>query len=372
MSGARLIDGLTSHHRETVALAASLPDADLRTQYHPLLSPLGWHVGHCAFIETLWVQGALLGKSRDVDSWQPLYQPEMAYKPGRGERLPQRDALLEWCRERHGENIAVLADPPARLRRHHLLRDHYLHRFLLQHYAQHLETMDYVRAQRDAACLPVSGREPPGGEADRWAVLAAGRYRVGCAAIGAYDNEKTPHHVHLAGARLARRPVSNDEFARFMADGGYDRRELWESAGWRWRENHGVNRPGYWRVTEDEVPAYPRAAVLGLSHYEATAYARWARARLPHEHEWEAAHELELLDGVGTAWEWCANAFYPYPGFRPFPYEGYSRPWFDGEHYVLKGASPATRPSVRRASFRNFYTRDIRHVFSGLRLALDL
>ena len=73
----------------------------------------------------------------------------------------------------------------------------------------------------------------------------------------------------------------------------------------------------------------------------------------------------------GGAWEWCGNRFHPYPGFRTFPYDGYSLPWFDGRHHVLRGASPYTLSCLRRASFRNFYTPEKRHVFAGCRLAFD-
>ncbi|MBA1146535.1 ergothioneine biosynthesis protein EgtB [Ectothiorhodospiraceae bacterium WFHF3C12] len=368
MTAATLIEALTAHHTATLAVAEAFPDEELRAQHHPLLSPLGWHVGHCSFIETLWVQGELLGRSSEVDRWKALYQPDMAYKPGRGLRLPERGTLAAWCVERHEENLGVLADPPARLRAHPLLHDDYLPRFLLQHYAQHLETMDYVRAQRDPGDRPVpSPANEPG-----WIVLPPGRYGIGATGPDAYDNEQEMHCVRLAGARLGRRPVTNDEFAEFMADGGYERPELWDDAGWQWRARHGVDRPGYWARHRDQGPPRGDSAVQGLSHFEATAYARWAGARLPHEYEWEAAHRHGLLAGVGSTWEWCANPFHPYPGFLPFPYEGYSNPWFDGRHYVLRGASASTRPAVRRPSFRNFYTREVRHVFSGLRLALDL
>ncbi len=72
---------------------------------------------------------------------------------------------------------------------------------------------------------------------------------------------------------------------------------------------------------------------------------------------------------MGQAWEWCANAFHPYRGFQPFPYDGYSLPWFDGRHFTLRGASPLTRTEIRRPSFRNFYQTHQRHLQAGLRLA---
>ena len=82
-------------------------------------------------------------------------------------------------------------------------------------------------------------------------------------------------------------------------------------------------------------------------------------------------HDSTLWNTTGQTWEWCANTFYPYNGFQAFPYERYSRPWFDENHYTLKGGSPFTGKSIRRRSFRNFYQPDKRHIFAGVRLASD-
>jgi len=81
--------------------------------------------------------------------------------------------------------------------------------------------------------------------------------------------------------------------------------------------------------------------------------------------------EPALLHSTGGAWEWCANTFFPYEGFTAFPYERYSSPWFDENHYVLKGRSPFSGETVCQPSFRNFYQPEKRHIFAGLRLASD-
>ncbi len=57
-----------------------------------------------------------------------------------------------------------------------------------------------------------------------------------------FDNEKWAHPVELPPFRIARAAVTNAEFAAFVEDGGYARRELWSDAGWRWRERGGAQR----------------------------------------------------------------------------------------------------------------------------------
>ena len=61
-------------------------------------------------------------------------------------------------------------------------------------------------------------------------------------------------------------------------------------------------------------------------------------------------------DLAGNGWEWTSSVFAPFPGFRTLPsYPEYSADFFDGEHVVLKGASPATARELLRPSFRNWF-----------------
>ena len=163
-----------------------------------------------------------------------------------------------------------------------------------------------------------------------------------------------------------------------MEENGYQEKQYWNEEGWNWRMENDLVAPGYWRsdsngtwygVSSNGPFILPgNNPVTGISYHEACAFSSWAGARLPYEHEWEAAKNLDLLEETGRVWEWCQNTFYPYDGFVAFPYDGYSIPYFDGKHYTLRGGSAHTQPVIKRSSFRNYYLPDKRFIFAGLRL----
>jgi iron(II)-dependent oxidoreductase len=171
-----------------------------------------------------------------------------------------------------------------------------------------------------------------------------------------------------------------------------------------------------WRRYDQVEALAADAPVMFVNYYEAEAWCRWARRRLPSEAEWEAAalgepsSDGRMLAGVkrrwpwgeetparfranldfaydraldvgacpagdsafgcrqmaGNAWEWTSSDFLPFAGFTPDPDEDYSWPWF-GTRKVLRGGCFATSPRVARPGYRNFFTPDRRDVFAGFR-----
>jgi len=376
---------------EELALAQSLVhalvedcDADsYRRQFHPDLSPMGWHLGHCVYVECYWLHEQLRGDDSVTAPIAGLYMPPTTPKPEHGKRLPPQDALLLWAQELQAFNRHYLQKLPPELTAHPLLEDDYLLHFLIQHYSQHYETLLMILTQK-ALQAPADGFEPAtpllGSPLDdRRVEVPGGHYRVGGDRPVAFDNEVPPQHAELGPFSISTRPVSNAEFLAFIEAGGYEDDALWQESGRAWRRQTGASHPDHWRQSASGLwygvgirgpyELAPDEPVLGLSHHEADAFARWAGARLPHEYQWEAACRSGRLEQTGRAWEWCANTFHPYAGFAPFPYDGYSKPWFDETHYTLRGGSLHTRPAIKRPSFRNFHRADKRHIFAGLRLA---
>jgi formylglycine-generating enzyme required for sulfatase activity len=73
-------------------------------------------------------------------------------------------------------------------------------------------------------------------------------------------------------------------------------------------------------------------------------------------------------DLVGNGWEWTITPFAPFPGFSPMAsYPEYSADFFDGEHFVMKGASTATARELLRPTFRNWFRGRYPYVYASFR-----
>ncbi|MCA9952887.1 MAG: SUMF1/EgtB/PvdO family nonheme iron enzyme [Anaerolineales bacterium] len=109
---------------------------------------------------------------------------------------------------------------------------------------------------------------------------------------------------------IARYPVTNAQFRFFVEDGGYSEKwkQCWTKDGLQgWQFKGSVTQPRYWNNDRFNLPNQP---VVGISWYEAVAYANWLAAttnkayRLPMEAEWERA--ARHTDGRTYPWgnEW--------------------------------------------------------------------
>jgi len=81
-------------------------------------------------------------------------------------------------------------------------------------------------------------------------------------------------------------PVTNQRYDPFIRAGGYDNKALWSKAVWNWKRRGKVSQPKWWDDPKWNQSDHP---VVGVSYFEAEAFANWAGKRLPTEQEWEKA-----------------------------------------------------------------------------------
>jgi iron(II)-dependent oxidoreductase len=359
---ALVLDALEQARAATLALVAPLDDEQLQRVHSPIMSPLVWDLGHIGAYEDLWLAHRLAGMELLRPDLAALYDAFETPRAVRGELelLAPADArdYLVAVRARTIDGLAARG-----------IGDGVICEMVVRHELQHGETMRQTLALAGLlSAADVAAREQPmdAAGAGAWVEIAAGAFELGAPPDGfAYDNERPRHRAETPAFAISRLPVSNGEWNRFAADGGYERRELWSADGWDWLQEQG-------RAPHPALAAYePGAPVCHVSWFEADAFARARGARLPSEVEWERAAACGALGALNRVWEWTGSEFDGYPGFVAHPYREYSEVFFARGYRVLRGASWATAARVASVHFRNWDLPQRRQIFAGVRLARD-
>ncbi|MEO5851030.1 MAG: ergothioneine biosynthesis protein EgtB [Nocardioides sp.] len=416
--------GLEEARSRTLGLT-DVDDAELTTQHSTLMSPLVWDLAHIGQQEDLWLlrggdparQGLLTARvERLYDAFEHPRASRVALpllSPGEARTLISdvRGRVFDGLEKAHAETSDSL----------------FSYVMVEQHEQQHVETMMATHQLRVGDPLLGAGATLPAGRVlpTDSVLIPGGSFTLGVDGTDepwSLDNERPAHLVDLPAFRIARAPVTNAQWGRFIDDGGYDDPGWWSEPGWSHRVEAGLERPLSWSPDGsrtrfglvEEIP--PDEPVQHVCFHEAEAYASWAGARLPSEQEWEKAcvwgpgaerrrrwpwgdtgwtPQVANLGGdalrpapvgaypagasaygvehlIGDVWEWTSSRLQPWPGFTPMLYSDYSAPFFGGDFRVLRGGSWAVGGASIRPSFRNWDLPIRRQIFCGLRLAWDV
>ena len=278
---------------------------------------------------------------------------------------------------------------------------------ILEHELMHQETLLYMIHQlpyaqktrpRSAQLLQAAGgdRQTPGA-----IDIPAGQATLG-GAKGAFgwDNEFPAHVVDVPAFAIDAHSVTNGDYLEYMRSTGAPLPHFWLRRDDEW----------YWRGMFELLPL-PLDGPVYVTQDEASRYAEWKGGRLPTEaefhraaygtpdgderqHPWgdaapqpihgnfdfrafdplpagahpAGASAWGVHDLVGNGWEWTSSVFDGFAGFVPMAsYGPYSIDFFDGAHYVIKGASPVTGAPLIRRSFRNWFRPNYPYVYAKFR-----
>ncbi len=252
-----------------------------------------------------------------------------------------------------------------------------------------------------------------------WCYVRSGPYR-----IGGWEDGELGQNMNMRPFWVARFPITVAQFAPFVAVGyGAAAQRWWSSKGWNWKIKQQRTAPLYWRQALFDRPYQP---VIGITWYEATAWASWLSEqlsdrlpigygmRLPTEAEWEVAaaydHQMRrrtfpwgdehptpehavyrsnnsfslthpaavgcclagqaacgALDMAGNIWEWTATSYEHYPKLSGTPQADFT----EGNSSVsLRGGSWFTIGRCVRCEERNDDVPEDDQMYLGFRVVL--
>lgn len=415
--------------RFTEQLTENLSPEDCVVQSMPDASPVKWHLAHTTwFFETFLLTDHLPGYCPFHPQYSFLFN---SYYNAVGDRHPRphrglltRPSLSEVREYRQYVDDAMSGlwelpswnqlRPMAEIGLHHEQQ----HQELLLTDIKHLFAQNPLKPVFHSPQIAFSAREATPLE---WVEGPNGVREIGLnesVEQFGYDNESPRHSVFLQPYVLGSRLITNGEYLEFLQDGGYHKPEFWLSDGWDKAKAEGWEAPLYWErsggiwnqfTLSGLKPVNVQEPVCHISHYEADAYARWSKARLPTEAEWEAIAQTVSNQGnfadsrqfhpmacgtkdqfedadssrggeledcrqmLGDVWEWTQSPYTAYPGYSPpMGALGEYNGKFMCNQMVLRGGSCATSLSHIRSTYRNFFKPEARWQFSGLRLARDI
>ncbi len=434
------LDLLQDARRHTLDLVADLDDQQMIGPRLEIVNPLRWEIGHMAWFQEYWLLRHLLDRPPILLSGDALYDSaKVAHETRWDLPLASKVGTINYAQDILDQVIDQYVQQQATEAGYFLslaLFHEDMHaeaitytRQTLGYSAPKFNTLNEIRRQECAENVTHNSLNEQSLTHDKLgdAFIHGGTFVIGSQQDQpfVFDNELRAHEVQVDSFSISRTAVTNAEYAAFVDDRGYARRELWSDDGWQWRELTGAEHPVYWRFAAGQwqrrnfdqmVQLEEYLPVLHVNWYEADAFCRWAHRRLPTEPEWETAASAEpapdgggttchkrrfpwgdneptpqranldwlamgcvdvrsLPEGdsafgcrqmIGNVWEWTASDFKPYPSFIAGPYKEYSAPWF-GDHKVLRGGCWATRSRLIHSAYRNFYKPDRRDVWAGFR-----
>ncbi|MCW6049723.1 SUMF1/EgtB/PvdO family nonheme iron enzyme [Lyngbya sp. CCAP 1446/10] len=348
--------------RGTFKLFADIDHDTFCSQAHPDFSPVGWHLGHIAYTEDLWLLQRCAGLKPVFPEYHQLFAADILPKTQRVflPAFPEVEFYLDAVRKNVLDYLEVAP----------IEQQERLWRFMIQHESQHCETVAFVlqmvqkeegrlatdfvadvtdvtdrrrlgadfvadvtdvtdrrrlgadfvadltdvtdRIKKAAGRLitdselPITDSELPIPNyqfpiTDSPAIaIPGGEFYMGSDAAEALDNERSRHLCYLEAYAIDRYPVTCGQYRDFMTSGGYQNHDWWSAEGWEWQKVHLVDRPLYW----SENPAFSNHPVCGVSWYEAEAYCNFIGKRLPSEAEWEKAASWDATNQTKLTYPW--------------------------------------------------------------------
>jgi len=266
ISNQELVLALQEARTRTLELVADLNDEQMIGPRLDIVNPLRWEIAHVAWFQEYWVLRHLRRSEPIWAEADQLYDSARIAHATRWDLpLPSRPETIEYMQRILARLVeqATIHTPDV-----NEADDRYFLQLALFHEDMHAEAITYTRqtlgypAPRITLAQAVSpttksneGGKTVVGSLPSLEKLGDAEIPGGVILLGSepgihfvFDNEMRAHPVELRPFAISRTAVTNADFASFVDDGGYRRREIWDDDGWRWRESADAEHPLYWQA----------------------------------------------------------------------------------------------------------------------------
>ena len=393
--------------RQTVKIANLFEEEDQLEQSMADASPIRWHLGHTSWFFNHFV---LKNYAKNYQPFNKKYDfffnsyynlaGKMLTKNLRGSNITLSLNEVMNYRRKVDEKVLDFLSSQKKIKNHHLEKIIILG---LNHEQQHqelmiMDTKNLLFSKKKKISKRRKKKLSNRLVKDRWLDFKEGIYQIGYRGKDfCYDNELPNHKVYLKKFSISTKLVNNEEYLEFIEDHSYSKPELWLVDGWDFIKKNKIQYPLYWLKENNKFFRYTlygpehlelKEPVSHVSYYEAYAYARWKKKRLPLESELEIYSKKFKIDGnflednfyepnqelkdscFGNLWQHTSSPYQPYPGYNhSYDAIGEYNGKFMCNQMVLKGGSAITIKDHIRDSYRNFFYPHQRWMYSGIRLA---
>ncbi len=342
------------------------------------LSPIGWHIIHCLYVECIWIRSKFFDDNDLVNKLKNIADGVKINPKNRGLNLPNYKYLYKLTKNEFVKNLILIQNVKNKKKASYFLQ------FLINHHSQHLESIKIILNLINIKNNKATEKSFSIIEAKPFKFdpvnIKKGFFKVGSQSNKkfSFDNEKPINYIQLDNFQIDKKLIQIDEWLGFIEAGGYKNKILWSATGWKWKSKNKISFPLGWLLHKENLSvstpygfkkAKKENPVSNISYYELEAFANWVKLKLPHELQWEVSYTKIIYKY--KVWQWSRNKFFPYVGFKAHPYREYSAPWFNNYYFTLKGSSSFTENELKRKSFRNFHKPNVRYIFAGGRLSKD-
>jgi gamma-glutamyl hercynylcysteine S-oxide synthase len=295
LTRAQLVDMVRDARAATLAFVA---DSDARTLMGPKLdvvNPLLWEIGHVAWFQEHFILRRLDGRAPLRAEADALYD---SARVAHGKRWDLPLPSLEWTKA-YAQDVqdAVIErlDGPIASD-----LDSYFYQLVTFHEDMHTEAFTYSRQTlgRPQIRFDTSRHVPnaPAGPCPGDVAIPGGAFKLGGSPDAAFvfDNEKWATDRRVEPFAIARAPVTNEAYARFVEAGGYVTKDVWCDDGWAWLQSTGSRLPAYWQGTAGAWRVRHFDTVVELPPHQPVMFVNWPR--------WPVIGTWKAHATVGAGW----------------------------------------------------------------------